>query len=101
MLISSKDSDAIRQLFTGPQAIAAGIVYLENEVFEFQTRPGSRVWSLYGSPVCLHRTNLVMNTSFYSRNYIFSGLSTSVDGHLATNQGWKRKVGFIPDTCLA
>ncbi|TFK64997.1 Metallo-dependent phosphatase [Pluteus cervinus] len=45
-----QDVKAIRRLLTGPEANAAGIVYLQDEDYEFQTVDGGRIWSVYGSP---------------------------------------------------
>ncbi|KAI0053759.1 Metallo-dependent phosphatase [Auriscalpium vulgare] len=47
---TEQDPNAIMYFAVGPQAKEAGLVYLENEVHEFQLRPNGRVWSVYGSP---------------------------------------------------
>ncbi|KAJ7512429.1 Metallo-dependent phosphatase-like protein, partial [Mycena galericulata] len=41
---------AVLELLKGPRAIAANIVYLENEEYKFQVRDGGKEWSVYGSP---------------------------------------------------
>ncbi|KAA1466626.1 Metallo-dependent phosphatase [Dentipellis sp. KUC8613] len=45
-----QDSDTILDLVIGEEAREAGIVYLDDESYEFQTRPGGRKWTVYGSP---------------------------------------------------
>ena len=40
-------------LLKGPKAVAAGIVYLQDEEYTFKTKEGGRTWSVYGSPVCV------------------------------------------------
>ncbi|KAF8996007.1 hypothetical protein BDQ17DRAFT_1364925, partial [Cyathus striatus] len=35
----------------GPEATAAGLVYLQDEEYTFQVKEGGRRWSVYGSPV--------------------------------------------------
>ncbi|KAJ7248843.1 Metallo-dependent phosphatase [Mycena haematopus] len=42
--------ESIFELLTGPDAVAANIVYLQDQVYRFRTRPGGREWSVYGSP---------------------------------------------------
>ncbi|KAJ6515426.1 Metallo-dependent phosphatase-like protein [Mycena sanguinolenta] len=42
--------ESIFELLTGPNAVAANIVYLQDQVHKFRTRPGGREWSVYGSP---------------------------------------------------
>ncbi|KAF7291927.1 Metallo-dependent phosphatase [Mycena indigotica] len=39
-----------RKLLKGSAAVAAGIVYLEDEQYTFRAREGGREWSVYGSP---------------------------------------------------
>lgn len=39
------------ELLKGPKATDAGIVYLQDESFEFCTKPEGKKWSVYGSPV--------------------------------------------------
>ena len=39
------------QLLKGDRAKEAGIVYLQDEKYEFQLEEGGRLWSIYGSPV--------------------------------------------------
>jgi hypothetical protein len=41
----------ILELLKGQAAQDAGIVYLQDEKYEFQAKPGGRVWSVWGSPV--------------------------------------------------
>ncbi|KAJ7089219.1 Metallo-dependent phosphatase-like protein [Mycena belliarum] len=42
--------DPISELLTGPRAVAAHIVYLRDQEYKFQVRPGGREWTVYGSP---------------------------------------------------
>lgn len=35
----------------GDEARNAGVIYLEDELYEFQTKEGGRTWSVFGSPV--------------------------------------------------
>lgn len=43
-------------MLKGPEAQKAGLVYLQDELHEFQTKKGGRKWSIYGSPV---RTTII------------------------------------------
>lgn len=38
-------------MLKGDYAKNAGIVYLQDERYEFRVREGGRMWSVYGSPV--------------------------------------------------
>jgi hypothetical protein len=51
-------------MMKGPRADEAGIVYLREEEYEFQTKDGGRIWSVYGSPVrmCLSIFNCFYET---------------------------------------
>ena len=46
-----QDIEAIRELLVGPESKEAGLVYLEDEQYYFQTKPDGKTWSVYGSPV--------------------------------------------------
>lgn len=48
---TGQDVAAVRELVAGKDAKAAGIVYLQDEAYEFQAKEGGRSWSVYGSPV--------------------------------------------------
>lgn len=41
-------------MLKGDRAKQAGIVYLEDEQYDFKVKEDGRVWSVYGSPVCLN-----------------------------------------------
>ena len=41
----------VLELVRGPWAAQAGIVYLQDEKFEFRTKENGKLWSVYGSPV--------------------------------------------------
>ena len=43
--------NAIRELLVGPESKEAGLVYLEDEKYQFQVKPDGKTWSVYGSPV--------------------------------------------------
>ncbi|KAJ7150946.1 Metallo-dependent phosphatase-like protein [Mycena crocata] len=43
-------AESVLELLKGPQAIAANIVYLEDEEYKFKVREDGREWSIYGSP---------------------------------------------------
>ncbi|EMD40325.1 hypothetical protein CERSUDRAFT_110922 [Gelatoporia subvermispora B] len=45
-----QDVEAISNLFRGSAAERAGIVYLENERYDFHVRDGGKKWTVYGSP---------------------------------------------------
>ncbi|KAI0089313.1 Metallo-dependent phosphatase [Irpex rosettiformis] len=45
-----QDIEVIRELLIGPESKAAGLVYLEDAQYQFQTKPDGKVWSVYGSP---------------------------------------------------
>ncbi|KZT26547.1 Metallo-dependent phosphatase, partial [Neolentinus lepideus HHB14362 ss-1] len=45
-----QDVTKIMDLIKGERAQKAGIVYLEDEEYEFQAKDGGRIWSIYGSP---------------------------------------------------
>ncbi|CAL1699956.1 unnamed protein product [Somion occarium] len=45
-----EDVQAIRELLVGREAKASGLVYLQEEVFQFRTKENGRLWSVYGSP---------------------------------------------------
>ncbi|KAJ7698568.1 Metallo-dependent phosphatase-like protein [Mycena rosella] len=38
------------ELLKGPRAVAANVVYLEDEEYRFRAREGGKEWSVYGSP---------------------------------------------------
>ena len=40
------------EMLKGPRAAKAGIVYLQDETYEFRTKENGKLWSVYGSPVC-------------------------------------------------
>ena len=39
------------EVLKGPRAAKAGIVYLQDETYEFCTKENGKLWSFYGSPV--------------------------------------------------
>lgn len=39
-------------MLKGPRAVKAGIVYLQDETYEFRTKENGKLWTVYGSPVC-------------------------------------------------
>lgn len=43
--------EPIMHLLRGKQARDAGIVYLQDEEYTFQTKEGGKRWTVYGSPV--------------------------------------------------
>jgi len=45
-----QDINLIMEMLKGPHAIKAGIVYLQDETYEFQTKENGKVWTVYGSP---------------------------------------------------
>ncbi|KAF9558986.1 Metallo-dependent phosphatase [Agrocybe pediades] len=45
-----QDTGSILNVLKGAQADHAGLVYLQDEDYEFQTKDGGRIWSVYGSP---------------------------------------------------
>ncbi|KAF9505568.1 hypothetical protein BS47DRAFT_1353829 [Hydnum rufescens UP504] len=45
-----EDSDEILALMRSPAVQAAGIVYLQDELYEFQLYEGGHIWSVYGLP---------------------------------------------------
>jgi hypothetical protein len=69
-----------------PTVQAAGIVYLQDELYEFQLYEGGHVWSVYGSPVAflpsLFGPHLPPNSYLHgSGNHISAiGLSTIIQG---------------------
>jgi len=48
--MGKEDVRDIRTLLLGKTAKEAGLVYLEDQKYEFQVKEGGRVWSVYGSP---------------------------------------------------
>ncbi|KAH8096609.1 Metallo-dependent phosphatase-like protein [Cristinia sonorae] len=48
--MGKEDIRAIRKLLLGNRAKEAGLVYLEDQKYEFQAKEGGRTWSVYGSP---------------------------------------------------
>ncbi|KAF7348576.1 Ser thr protein phosphatase [Mycena venus] len=44
-------AEAVLELLKGPQAVAANVVYLEDEEYKFKVRDGGKEWSVYGSPL--------------------------------------------------
>ncbi|KAJ7154659.1 Metallo-dependent phosphatase-like protein [Mycena filopes] len=42
--------EAVLELLGGSRAVAANIVYLQDEVYKFKARDGGKEWSVYGSP---------------------------------------------------
>jgi hypothetical protein len=47
-----QDPEPIFDLLKGQDAQDAGIVYLQDELYEFQVKEHGRKWSVWGSPVC-------------------------------------------------
>ncbi|KAF8159020.1 Metallo-dependent phosphatase-like protein [Pholiota molesta] len=45
-----KQAKRILTMMKGPRADEAGIIYLRDEEYKFQTKDGGRIWSVYGSP---------------------------------------------------
>jgi hypothetical protein len=39
-------------MLKGPRATEAGIVYLQDETYEFRIAEGGKLWTVYGSPAC-------------------------------------------------
>ena len=74
------------ELLKGPRATKAGIVYLQDENYEFRTKENGKIWSVYGSPVCSsvfnHRICLKSNLNTSST----SGLQNFATGHSTTNE---------------
>jgi hypothetical protein len=48
---AKEDIEPLLELLRGEESRDAGIVYLQNEQYEFSTKPGGRTWSVWGSPV--------------------------------------------------
>jgi hypothetical protein len=48
------------EMLKGPQAAKAGIVYLQDEAYEFRTKENGKLWTVYGSPVCSSVSNYVI-----------------------------------------
>ncbi|KAF8816077.1 Metallo-dependent phosphatase [Phlegmacium glaucopus] len=48
--IGKQDINVIMEMLRGPRAAEAGIVYLQDEVYEFRTKENGKLWSVYGSP---------------------------------------------------
>ena len=48
---------AVKRVTDGPNVSDGGLVYLQDQTYEFQTREGGRKWSIYGSPVCSFSIN--------------------------------------------
>lgn len=71
-------------MLKGPRAAEAGIVYLQDETCEFRTKENGKLWTVYGSPVCLS----VFNHDFKSNVNASStsGLQNSATGHSTTNE---------------
>ncbi|KAJ6572108.1 Metallo-dependent phosphatase-like protein [Mycena capillaripes] len=44
-------AEAVLELLKGPRAVAANIVYLEDEEYKFKVREDGKEWSVYGSPL--------------------------------------------------
>ncbi|KAJ6532768.1 Metallo-dependent phosphatase-like protein [Mycena vulgaris] len=42
--------EPILELLRGPRAVAANVVYLQDEQYKFRARAGGREWTVYGSP---------------------------------------------------
>ncbi|KAJ7931276.1 Metallo-dependent phosphatase-like protein, partial [Mycena leptocephala] len=45
-----ESAEAVLGLLKGPQAVAANVVYLEDEEYKFKVRENGKEWSVYGSP---------------------------------------------------
>ncbi|KDQ11146.1 hypothetical protein BOTBODRAFT_114901 [Botryobasidium botryosum FD-172 SS1] len=45
-----QDVDAILDVLRGPEAQAAGIVYLQDEAYDLKVREDGRTWTVFGSP---------------------------------------------------
>jgi len=48
--IGKQDTNAVMEMVRGTRAAEAGIVYLQDETFEFRTKENGKLWSVYGSP---------------------------------------------------
>jgi hypothetical protein len=46
-----QDIKPIIQMLKGARAQRAGIVYLQDEKYEFKVHENGKLWSVYGSPV--------------------------------------------------
>ncbi|KAF8876847.1 Metallo-dependent phosphatase [Infundibulicybe gibba] len=44
-----QDFQSIMDLLKGPDAVDAGLVYLQDEEYKFQAKPGGKWWSVYGA----------------------------------------------------
>ncbi|KAH9919681.1 uncharacterized protein B0H18DRAFT_1026667 [Fomitopsis serialis] len=49
--MSKQNIGLIQDLIQGRRATKSGIVYLEDESYEFRAKPDGRKWTVYGSPV--------------------------------------------------
>ncbi|KAJ7689452.1 Metallo-dependent phosphatase-like protein [Mycena rosella] len=47
---TKESAEAITELLKGPRAVAANLVYLEDEQYTFRVHEGGKEWSVYGSP---------------------------------------------------
>ncbi|KAI0691369.1 Metallo-dependent phosphatase [Cytidiella melzeri] len=47
---NKEDLEPILELLTGTESKEAGLVYLQDEKYQFQAKPGGKTWSVYGSP---------------------------------------------------
>ncbi|KAJ6532766.1 Metallo-dependent phosphatase-like protein [Mycena vulgaris] len=45
-----ESAESVLDLLKGPRAVAANVVYLEDEEYKFRVREGGKEWSIYGSP---------------------------------------------------
>ena len=75
------------ELVKGPEAIEAGIVYLDCEEYKFSVKKGGRTWSVYGSPV-----SRITDVFPSLHKIFFSGNLNLVDGRSIT-KGLRLMVG--------
>lgn len=47
-----QDIKVIMEMLEGPRAADAGIVYLQDQIYEFRAKENGKLWTVYGSPVC-------------------------------------------------
>ena len=80
------------EMLKGPRAAEAGIVYLQDQIYEFRAKENGKLWTVYGSPVC--PTVLDLCTSSESNLSFASGLRNSSIGRLTMN-GRTGKVPFL------
>ena len=81
-----QDIKPIMQMLKGARAQKAGIVYLQDEKYEFKVHENGKLWSVYGSPVSTLSDLSSFQLFDEGASKFFSGVLNSLTGHSIMNE---------------